>query len=166
MIRESYMIYLSKQLSWRPLQEDSIPISCTDNPTPKRIEIIRKINLERALLPGPLCAPLAYNPSFKGLCVLSFYYEVYEVLALLYVITTLANSPCILQLRSAFMSHSGKFSFLQTMLLLKFWLCVPSWSHFEGSALWGVCCREQKEYAEGVLKRVRCKDYFHRFYLV
>ena len=83
MIGESYMIYLSKQLSWRPLQEDSIPISCTDNPTPKRIEIIRKINLERALLPGPLCAPLAYNPSFKGLCVLSFCYEVYEVLALL-----------------------------------------------------------------------------------
>ena len=87
MIGESYMIYLSiylsKQLSWRPLQEDSIQISCTDNPTPKRIEIIRKFNLERALLPGPLCAPLAYNPSFKGLCVLSFYYELYEVLALL-----------------------------------------------------------------------------------
>ena len=83
MIGESYMIYLSKQLSWRPLREDSIQISCTDNPTPKRIEIIRKINLERALLPGPLCAPLAYNPSFKGLCVLSFYYEVYGVLALL-----------------------------------------------------------------------------------
>ena len=46
-------------------------ISCADNPTSQRIEI-RKINLEQAHLPGPLCAPLAYNPSFKGLCVLSF----------------------------------------------------------------------------------------------
>ena len=162
---ESYMIYLSEQLSWRPLQEDSMRISCADNPTSQRIEI-RRINLERALFPAPLCAPLAYNPSFKGLCVLSFCYEVYKVLALLYVIVRQANSPCILQLWSAFMSHSGRFSFLQTMLLLKFWLCVPNWSHFEGSTLWGVRCTEQKEYAEGVLKRVRCKEYFHRFYLV
>ena len=82
MICESYMIYLSEQLSWRPLQEDSMQISCADNPTSQRIEI-RKINLEQAHLPGPLCAPLAYNPSFKDLCVLSFCYEVYEVLALL-----------------------------------------------------------------------------------
>ena len=79
MICESYMIYLSEQLSWRPR---SMQISCADNPTSQRIEI-RKINLEQAHLPGPLCAPLAYNPSFKGLCVLSFCYEVYEVLALL-----------------------------------------------------------------------------------
>ena len=30
MICESYMMDLSEQLSWRPLQEDSMQISCTD----------------------------------------------------------------------------------------------------------------------------------------
>ena len=75
MINESYMKYRSEQLSWRPLQEVSFQISCADNSTLQRLEI-RKMNLDRALLPGPLCAPLAYDPSFKGLCVLSFYYEV------------------------------------------------------------------------------------------
>ena len=70
------MRYLSGQLlSWCPLQEDSMQISYADNPTLQRLEI-RKMNLDRALLPGPLCAPLAYDPSFKGLCVFSFYYEV------------------------------------------------------------------------------------------
>ena len=53
MICESYMMDLSEQLSWRPLLEDSMQISCTDNPTSQRAEI-RKINLERAHLPGPL----------------------------------------------------------------------------------------------------------------
>ena len=68
------MRYLSGQLSWCPLQEDSMQISCVDNPTLQRLEI-RKMNLERALLPGPLCASLANDPTFKGMCVLSFYYE-------------------------------------------------------------------------------------------
>jgi len=27
------------------------------------------MNVERILFPGPLCAPLAYDPSFKGLCM-------------------------------------------------------------------------------------------------
>ena len=49
-------------------------ISCADNPTFQRLEI-RKMDLDRALLPGPLCSPLANDPTFKGMCVLSFYYE-------------------------------------------------------------------------------------------
>ncbi|XP_066024375.1 uncharacterized protein [Pocillopora verrucosa] len=59
------MRYLSGQLSLCPLQEDSMHISCADNPTLQRLEI-RKMNLERALLPGPLCASLANDPTFKG----------------------------------------------------------------------------------------------------
>ena len=43
MICESYMIYLSEQLSWRPLQEDSMQISCADNPASQRIEIRKLI---------------------------------------------------------------------------------------------------------------------------
>jgi len=27
------------------------------------------MNVERIVFPGPLCAPLAYDPSFKGLCM-------------------------------------------------------------------------------------------------
>ena len=37
MISESYILYLSEQLSWRPLQEDSMQISCADNPASQRI---------------------------------------------------------------------------------------------------------------------------------
>ena len=66
------MRFLSGQLSWCPLQKDSMHISCADNPTFQWLEI-RKMNLERALLPGPLCASLANDPTFKGMCVLSFY---------------------------------------------------------------------------------------------
>ena len=43
MISESYMMYLSEQLSWRPLQEDSMQISCADNPASQRIEIRKLI---------------------------------------------------------------------------------------------------------------------------
>ena len=28
------------------------------------------MNVERIVFPGPLCAPLAYDPSFKGLCII------------------------------------------------------------------------------------------------
>ena len=110
--------------------EDSMQISCADNPTLQRLEI-RKMNLDRALLPGLLCSPLAYDPSFKGLCV----FNVLLLRSPRQIVNINQTSkftcfPRILQLRSAFMSHSGRFSFLQTMLLLKLWLCVPNWSHY------------------------------------
>lgn len=66
------MKYLSRQLSWRPLQVESFQISCANNPTLQSPET-RGMTLERAIFPGPLCAPLAYDPSFKGLCILGFY---------------------------------------------------------------------------------------------
>ena len=28
------------------------------------------MDVERIVFPGPLCAPLAYDPSFKGLCII------------------------------------------------------------------------------------------------
>ena len=104
--------------------EDSMQISCADNPTLQRLEI-RKMNLDRALLPGLLCAPLAYDPSFKGLCV----FNVLLLRSPRQIVNINQTSkftcfPRILQLRFAFMSHSGRFSFLQTMSLLKFWVCV------------------------------------------
>ena len=68
------MRFLSGRLSWFPLQKDSMHISSADNPTFQWLEI-RKMNLERALLPGPLCASLTNDPTFKGMCVLSFYNE-------------------------------------------------------------------------------------------
>ena len=120
-----YMRYISGQPSWRPLQEDSMQISCADNPTFQRLEI-RKMDLDRALLPGPSCSPLAYDPSFKGLCV--FYFQVVSIL-----INQASKFTCflrILLLKSAFMTHSGSFNFLQTMLPLKFWICVPNRSHY------------------------------------
>ena len=83
-VRRIYIRYISGQLLWCPLYEDSMPISCADNPTFQRLEI-RKMDLDRALLPGPLCSPLAYDPSFKGLCV--FYFQVVSIL------TRQANSP-------------------------------------------------------------------------
>ena len=47
MICESYMIYLSEQLSWRPR---SMQISCADNPTSQRIEIRKLIQNEPIFL--------------------------------------------------------------------------------------------------------------------
>ena len=144
MINESYMKYRSEQLSWRPLQEVSFQISCADNSTLQRLEI-RKMNLDRALLPGPLCAPLAYDPSFKGLCVLSFYYE---VLARLLILTRQANSPVFLASCS--------------------W-GPPSWATLEGSVFSRRCCYWSSDFVfptgATLQEGVRCKEHFHRFYL-
>lgn len=59
----------TRQLSWRPLKQSF-----------KQLDFVkpqnRKMNVERIVFPGPLCAPLAYDPSFKGLCMFLLVFQI------------------------------------------------------------------------------------------
>ena len=136
---DEYIWYISGQPSWCPLWEDSMQISCADNPTFQRLEI-RKMDLDRALLPGLSCSPLAYYPSFKGLCV--FYFQVVSIL------TRQANSPVFLA--SCCWSR-------------------PSWPTLEVSIFSRRCCHWSSGFvfptgATTLYKGVSRKEHFHRFH--
>ena len=148
MICESYMIYLSEQLSWCPLQEDSMQISCTGNPTSQRIEI-------RKLIKNELI--------FLGHCVRLLPTTLHsKVLGRVVLMLRSLRSPRPVVSNN----QTSKFT-LHPAVVVR--LYEPLWKVrlspddvaievltlcSQGSTLWGV------------LKRVRCKEYFHRFYLV